>query len=117
MNYHPEVCFIDQHWGQLLRAMGSANQFENTAGCLKLLTESSHLISRVKAVSDPYISGMLLLRSLRRYLCGSWDVKERQRCLNVVLVSLYNAEIKNQLCALWEDHCRNSQTNPDQVKI
>lgn len=104
MRYNPEIHFLDGHYGTLLGVLSSKEQFENTAGCLKLITDVGPIIAQIKTSSDRFIMGRRLLGALRIFLLTCWDQKEREKAIHVLLISLYNASVKHVLWELWEDN-------------
>lgn len=106
MNYHPEIHFLDEHYATLLAALAHKEQFDNTAGCLRVLTDAAPIIAQLEITSDRCINARVLLCALRKFLLSCWQSIERQRCINVLIISLYNARIKSELWVLWEDKCR-----------
>ena len=115
MNYNPEIHFLDEHYATLLEALACNVQFVNTYGCLRLLTDAANIIGKIESGTDKHINARLLLCALRKFLLTCWVEVERQRCINVLLISLYNVPIKDALCELWKDKCYSHSCKDEKV--
>lgn len=100
--YHLEVKFIDSHWLTLVGALSESGQLENSMGCLILLTECDHMLSSLELCDDERTNSRRLLNRLRKFLQTCSSGRERQRCINVILVSIEDAQAKLVLCDKWE---------------
>ena len=117
VSYSQEIHFVDEHYATLLEALAYKGQFDNTAGCLRVLTAAAPIIAQLKPGSDRHINARILLNALRKFLSSCWESVERQRCINVLLISLYNMAIKSSLYALWEDKCHSHSCRDKEVSI
>ena len=102
MKYYQEIHFIDQNWHRLVTVVAMEGQFENTSGCLRLLTGMEELSEQIDRVGDANIDARMLLYGVRKFLLDCADEVERRRCLYVLLISIYCADSKGFLCDQWE---------------
>lgn len=96
--------FIERHWMQLINLLADSSQRRNTDGCLRLLTDVGNVLN-LRYCSDAATNARMLLFSLKNYIKHtSWE-RERVRCVDVLLLSLFSREEKKDLCTKWARCC------------
>ena len=101
MKYYSEIHFIDQHWSLMLDILSEPSQQENMVESLRLLTGLKHKLYNFEEGSDTCISGLSVLTSIRRHLLSCIDQDERHRCVNVMIISMYDSDKKKMLNDAW----------------
>ena len=98
-----EVRFIDGQWNALVAALSTTDeQLRNSMGCLILLTDADVMLASLNLCDDSPTNSRMLLTRLRKYLRSCPSRRERQRCVNVMLASVQDLQVKGALCDEWE---------------
>lgn len=102
MNYYRETQFVDQYWQLLIELLAVPKQLENTQSCLSLLTTVDVPYVTTQSETDEYKNALNCVRSVKKYLRSCIWEEKRLQCIHVVIISIYDADRKNELISGWK---------------
>ena len=99
-----ELVYVDHEWMRLVWVMGEPRQYDNTVGCLSLLTDMKEPIHDLLTYSDDEcINARDLMLLIKRHIRACVSEELRERVINVMLLSIHCPKERSYLTGKWKE--------------